>query len=430
MIDEGGAMTDWSVAPELAAGLGEPAATALAELAEATGRVYELDRWLGNGRSRARVGMVWETDHRAGSSRRLVLKRTAAGNPAERLAEVARQGNAYAEAPGEFAKAHLARPVHEARRVGDGGFLSFAEIAGDDIEQVEVLTVLLDAMLDGTAEPGCDAGMFARACGAVVGGVLGEWARRPRIAQERFTVEGFLRAHVLNQMAPGGRLHALSVEYSRDEIDVPGEPGPLPSPFALARGTYSGDTPLIPALVGRCHGDLHSDNVLVRVSPVIDGTDFHLVDLTLYEPDGPVTRDPVHLLLYLLARRMDVLSAAQQSVLIGALLTPERADTRLLPGWLAEVIREVDGASLTWLKGTGLQPEWRRQRLLSLAGCAMLFLGRASTRREDLGWFLRLAARAAAAFLAATTAASMRPGTPGGPATLDATARIPLEDVP
>ena len=169
---------------------------------------------------------------------------------------------------------------------------------------------------------------------------------------------------------------------------------------------------MIPALVGRCHGDLHTDNVLVRVGLVIDGTDFHLVDLALYEPGGPVTRDPVHLLLYILARRMDVISAAQQSVLIDALLAPERADAGLLPGWLADVIREVDGASLAWLKGTGLQPEWRRQRLLSLAGCAMLFLGRTSTRREDLHWFLRLAARAAAAFLAATTGMPLRRGTP------------------
>jgi hypothetical protein len=406
-------MTDWSVAAELAAGLGEPAVMALAEIAGASGRVYELDRWLGNGRSRARVAIVRETDRRTGSSRRLVLKRTAPGSPVERLAEVARQGDAYAGAPGDFAKAHLARPVHDAHRVGDGGWLTFAEIAGDDIERFTELTVLLNAMLDGAAEPGCDPGTFARACGGVVGGILSEWTGRPRIAPERFTVERFLRAHVLDQMAPGGRLHALSLRYASDEINVPGEPEPLPSPFALARGAYSGGTPVIPALVGRCHGDLHTDNVLVRVSPAIDGTDFHLVDLALYEPDGPVARDPVHLLLYILARRMDVLSAAQQSVLIDVLLAPERADTRLLPGWLADLVREVDGASLAWLKGSGLQPEWRRQRLLSLAGCAMLFLGRTSTRREDLDWFLRLAARAAAAFLAAPAAVPERPGTPG-----------------
>jgi hypothetical protein len=405
------------VAPELAAGLGEPAATALAEIAYASGRYYRPDRWLLNGRSRAKVAIVFEDDRRTGSSRRLVLKLTSPGDPVQQQAEVLRHRRACDEAPAAFVDAHLARPVYEPYQMG-GSWLTFAEIAGDDIERVEVLTVLLNAMLDSTAEPRCDPATFARACGAVVSGILTQWTGRPRIASEWLTVEQFLRAHVLDQMAPGGRLHALSLRFARNEIEVPGEPQALPSPFALARGAYSGATPMIPALIGRCHGDLHTDNVLIRVSPAIEGTDFHLVDMTLYEPDDPVTRDPVHLLLYILARRMDVISPAQQSVLIDALLGPGRADARLLPGWLADLICEVDGASLAWLKGTGLQPEWRRQRLLSLAGCAMLFLGRASTRREDLDWFLRLAARAAAAFLAepATPAAAM-PVSPRTPRT-------------
>jgi hypothetical protein len=204
-------------------------------------------------------------------------------------------------------------------------------------------------------------------------------------------------------MEPGGRLHEWAVRYGSARIAVPGEARLLASPFALALGTYPAAGGLaIPALTGRCHGDLHSDNVLVRVSTAIDGTDFHLVDLALYEDDGPITRDPAHLLLYVLARRMDVISAAQQSVLIDVLLDPDRADARLLPGWLACLIREVDGASLAWLKGSGLQPEWRRNRLLSLAGAAMLFLGRTSTRPEDKNWFLRLAARACTAFLDGT----------------------------
>jgi len=406
-------MTRSPVAPELAAGLGQAAATALAEIAETSGREYKPDRWLVNGRSRAKVVIVLENDRRTRASRRLVLKLSRRSDPERQPGDVLWHRQAYDTAPAAFARACLARPVYEPRRLSDGSWLTFAAIAGDDIERVEVLTVLLNAMLDhGTAEPGCDPGTFARACGTVVSGILNEWTGRPRIAPEWFTVDRFLRAHLLDQMAPGGRLHTLSLRYARDEIDVPGEPRPLPSPFALARGAFFGGSPVIPALIGRCHGDLHADNVLVQVSPAIDVTKFHLVDLALYEPDGPVTRDPVHLMLYILARRMDVLSAAQQSALIDVLVSPERADARLLPGWLADVIHEVDGASLAWLEGTGLQPEFRRQRLLSLAGCAMLFLGRTSTRREDLDWFLRLAARAAKAFLAAPKAQPVRPGTP------------------
>jgi len=401
-------MSHGQVAAALAAGLGGPAAAALAEFAQTCQRDYELDRWLANGRSRAPVAVVLESDHRTGSARRLVLKVTTAAQ-----AEVLRQHQARAQAPAEFADAHLARYAHEPQRVGDGTWLSFQDVAGDDIESVEVLTVLFNAMLDGSAgEARCDPATFAGVCGAVIGGILNGWTGRPRLAPERYTVARFLHSHVLDQLAPGGRLLALSARYDRDTIEVPGEPGPLPNPFALARGTYQGATPVIPALTGRTHGDAHGDNILVRVLPEIDGTDFQLVDLALYQPDGPVTRDPVHLVLYLLARRLEVVSPAQQSALITVLLDPQRADGKLLPGWLADLIHAVDGACLAWLKGSGLQPEYRRQRLLSIAGCALLFLGRTSTRPEDHGWFLRLSARAAAAFLSAT---------------LDATARIPHE---
>ena len=398
---------------ELAAGLGEPAAGALAEVAEVLGRDYGFDRWLVNGRSKAPVAIVYETDLESGGSRRLVLKVPTSEHPVPRWAEARGHREAYEQAPPEFAAAHLSRLITEPQRVGDGSWLVFQEIAGDDVDTVEVLTTLLNEMLDSGGHSGIDPGTFARACGDIVSGILNGWDGHPRIAEEKFSVARFLRRHVLDQLEPGGRLHLLSRQYPADEIDVPGEAGSMPNPFALARGAYYGDAPLIRALTGPTHGDLHTDNVLVRVAPEVDGADFHLIDLALYEPDGPVTRDPVHMVLYILARRMDTISPAQQTALIEALLQPHLAGRKLLPGWIADIIGEVDRASLAWLKGTGLQPEWRQQRLLSLAGCALLFLGRKSTRPQDHDWFLRLAARAAAAFVSLVPA---RPAQPDRPA--------------
>lgn len=395
---------------ELVAGLGGPAAAALAETAQVLGRDYDFDRWLVNGRSRAPVAIVRETDLGAGRSRRIVLKVPRAEYPAPQWTEVYRHREACAQAPKRFAAAHLARLTADPQRVGDGSWLVFQEIAGDDVDSVEVLTTMLNAMLDSPEldsprQSHIDPGTFARVCGEVVSGILNGWTGPARIAEQPFTVAGFLRRHVLDQMEPGGRLHALSQRYPGDEIDVPGEAAPLPNPFALARGAYYGDAALLPALVGRTHGDLHTDNVLVRVRPAVDGRDFHLIDLALYEQDGPVTRDPVHMVLYILARRMDTISPAQQARIIEALLNPGQGDRRL-PGWIADIIDEVDRAFLAWLKGTGLHREWRQQRLLSLAGCALLFLGRTSTRPQDHDWFLRLAARAAGAFM------SLRPPGP------------------
>ena len=386
---------------ELAEGIGAAAAQALAEIAEVFGREYELRRWLVNGRSRAPVAVVRETDHRQGRSRLLVLKVPTAERPMRPWSEVQRHLDAFTQLPDQprqFANAHLSRIAADPQRAGDGSWIVLQSIAGDDIERVEVLTVLLNEMLDEPGRARCTAQTFADCCGAVVSGLLGDWAGRP-YAPARLTVAEFLRRHILDQLEPGGRLHGWSAEHAGGEVEVPGEGRPLVNPFALARGAYFGADPVVPALVGRCHGDLHTDNVLVQVRPRLDVTRFHLIDLALYAPADPVTRDPAHLILYILARRMDVLSAQQRSAVIDTLLDPDASGRESLPGWLSGILAAVDGAFSAWLAGTGLQPDWRRQRLLSLAGCAMLFLGRKSTRDEDYPWFLRLAARAADKFV-------------------------------
>ncbi|WP_147317708.1 hypothetical protein [Streptomyces spongiicola] len=399
-------MEEGIVDAALAAGLDASAVEALRETAAVNDLDYKLDRWLVNGRSRATVAMVFENDRRMGRSLRLLLKVPATDDTGIRLTktEYALHSRAYAEASAEFAKAHLTKPAREPVRLGGGRFLTFQHVAGDDLESVEVLTVLLDSVLgtpsEETAGTACTSAEFAGICGTLVSGVLGGWNGRPLTARGELTVAEFLRLHIQDQLEPGGRLHALSREHRTDLIEIAGESRPLVNPFALARGALFGDRRLVRALVGRTHGDLHTDNALVRVRPAIDAAAFHLIDLALYESEGPVTRDPAHLLLYILARRMDTLSASQREALLDYVLAPDERLAGRLPNWLVEVITSLDRAFLGWLEGSGLQPEWRRQRLLSLAGCAMLFLGRKSTNREDHPWFMRLAARAADRFAA------------------------------
>lgn len=391
---------------ELAAGLGDRAALALSEVAEMTQRHYEHVRWLVNGRSRAVVAVVIESQDIPRKTRKLVLKSPVIDEGDIATAEFPRHHSAISEAPGDFAENHLCAPVNDPIRVGDGSWITFQEIAGKDIDAGEVLTVLLNRMLDrpGTrgdpdVEPHCDPGQFAAVCGQVVGGIMRDWVVDPLVAKPPMTVKDFLGRHVLDQMEPGGRLHHWSLEHPEDWVTVDGTADPLPNPLALCRGAFYGDKAFVRALVGRAHGDLHTDNVLVRVRPEIDGTAYHLIDTALYESDGPLTRDPVHLILYIIARSMDAISPLQQEALIKALVDPSPAPNHRLPGWLDLIVREIDRAALEWLTESGLQTEWREQWLLSLAGCSLLFLGRTSTRRQDLDWFLRLGAIAARRYM-------------------------------
>jgi hypothetical protein len=397
------AMTEY-VDELLAEGLGETATIALTEWCKMHGRRVWLVRWLVNGRSRAPVAVVGLKEDHAEAVRKLVLKVPTVTDGRIEQFEYARHISAVNQAP-EFAEAHLSKLVFEPVRVGENSWITFQEVAGKTFEKTEVLTVLLRRMLrienapedpDGVQKITCDPRTFAAACSRVVEGVLRDWAVKPNISsiKETMTVGEFVRLHIAEQLLPGGRLHQPADLHQGNEIQVEGEDRPLPNPFAVAAGRYFDGTSFLKPLVGKTHGDLHTDNALVRVRPSIDIDDFYLIDVALYEKDGPLTRDPVHLVLYIIARTMDRLSALERDALIDVLLDSPDAEADLLPGWLALLVSEVRERCLGWIEDSGFEREWKQQTQLSLAACALMYIGRTSTRDVDKHWFLRLAARA------------------------------------
>ncbi|MET9050436.1 NB-ARC domain-containing protein [Streptomyces bacillaris] len=389
------------VGPDLAAGLGPLSAQALHESATLLRRHYELDRWLSGGGDRVRSAIVFETDDQR--TTRLVLKVVPKGDGPLGEAAFARHRRAYDEAPVAFAADHLSALVNEPIRVDDGSWIVFETIAGDDSEDVEALGTLLRTMLGGPASLGgrtaCDPQEFVRACGQLVGGILDEWVERPRTAARPLSVADFVRRHLPERIEPGTVLHRLSATHTGDWITLDADGGRAPNPFALLEGAFYGDEVTVRVLAGKTHGNLRPQNVLVRVRPSLCGTLFHLLDLARYEPDGALTRDPVGLVLHIAEQALEVLGDLERSALIDALVQPEKGRLAMLPGWLAAVVTEVSDACARWLRGSGLQPEWRRQWLLSLVGTALRFTGAASDRPKEQDWFLRLAARAAGRFM-------------------------------
>jgi hypothetical protein len=419
-------MTDHAehVDSRLEDGLGPEVTAVLRDWAQLHDRYYALEHWLANGRSRAPVAVVIETDAHKRASAMLVLKVLTVRDGELRDLEYGRHRRAIAHAPA-FAKDHLTEFVHEAIPAGHQQWITFQRIAGETLGDTEVLTVLLRRMLgitaeaepSGTGRVGCDPATFAAACQHVIGGVLRDWAGDPFIpAAAPWGIPEFFRRHIGQQMEPGGRLHGWAQRHQGEEIQFAEEALPLPNPFAVAQGRYFADTTTVGPFIGRTHGDLHSDNALVRVRPALDTSMYFLIDTALYEESGPLTRDPVHFLLYVIARSMETISPAQQGPLIDLLLDPAGGPAPLVPGWLATLIGQIDAAIAGWVRSTGLEQKWRTQTLLSTSACAMLFLGRGSTREADKQWFLRLAARAAQRFAethpgaARASAASDAPG--------------------
>ncbi|MFI7662856.1 hypothetical protein ACIBTW_28660 [Micromonospora parva] len=419
----------------LADKLGAPAATALTESATLRGVRYRYAGWFVNGRSTANVAAVYEVGLRP--ARKLILKHDVADSAQLHRAEFARHHAALADAP-DFAERHLTAPDGEPIRVGDGSWITFQEVVGGSFVDYRVLSALLAGVpqakvagVDPRLVTPCDRGSFADVCTAVVRGLLAGWAGKPTLHE--MPVAEVLRRHLLHRLQPGQALHAEAARWPARWLVLAGEPHPLPNPFALVHDpVLTARLAPVQLVVGRAHGDLHPENILVRTE--FDPDDYHLIDLSRYEPDAPLTRDPVQLVLTILDRTMDERSDQQRELLLD-LLIGGAADARdMLPKWLPEFVDRVRDVQLDWIRPYGLIDEWRQQTLLSLSACALMFLARPTTAPAHREWYLRLAARAAAAYLASVDDTGVAPE-PGAATTIvtyraaDAGARVDTDPV-
>ncbi|CAO5150168.1 TIR domain-containing protein [Frankia sp. AiPs1] len=398
----------------LRAGLNPTAAAELENWCVQTGVSYRLVRWLTNGRSSAVVAAVVE-QHRHHGARQLVMKLDrAAGEPGEpRPGEYAQHENAMHDAE-QFARAHLSRPVREPVFGGEGWWYVFQSVAGGSLSDPVTLQTLLNAVLHPPRphrggdpahaggrrplfpSPRADAATFAAAGADVVRSTLAEWSGPLRLPE--LDVPTILRRQLGHRAEPGGAVHRLAQAHPGATLTVEGEDRPLPNPFSLLFDEDRCAGTQLMTFLGRAHGDLHVENVLVPASLREIAASYQLIDLARYSPDAVLTRDPTHLVLHVLARTLSELGPQGRTAAIDMLLDPEH-DGALLPTWMASFIVAVRAAAEDWARASSLVEFWREQVPLSLLAGALTCLVRPSTRPEDHAWFLRLAANAAATIL-------------------------------
>ncbi|BCJ75421.1 hypothetical protein CS0771_49650 [Catellatospora sp. IY07-71] len=369
------------------------AAEALWRFAVQSGTAFELARHYPNARSGAVVCAVREHRRHAGV-RKIILKLDTVRDAARAHGEYVQQQSAVHEG-GDFARRHLVQPAREPVWADGRLWFTFQELATGEatdmgLADLEVLTALLDA-----ARTGSDEDALPTACAHIVRSVLGDWAAHRDT--RTMDVPAFLRLHVRDRLDPGGDLHAMASARTAAALDLPDEPGPLANPLRLVTDSTMTAGRRVVAVVGKAHGDLHTENVLVPVRPVVAPDGFRLIDLMKYGSAAPLTRDPVHLVLYIVARSLAGLAPQAREALFGVVLDPATAPSGPVPGWLYRTVVGVHAAAEGCARS--LIDEWREQAILSVLGNALIFVGRASTRDEDRDWFLRLAARAADAYL-------------------------------
>lgn len=368
------------------------AAQALREWAVQSGYAYELSRFYPNGRSGAIVCAVLE-HHRFGPTHKIILKLDRIRDADRRHGEHLRQEQAVHESP-TFARRHLVLPVREPARATDELWFTFQKLATGSPTEVGLSDLDVLATLFDEARTGGSPDLFADTAAGIVRSVLTEWAS-PQTAN--MTVPEFLGRHLLHRLDPGQELHPLSLAWPDPTIVVPGEALPLANPLRLAVDPAMTGRRQIRAVLGKAHGDLHMENVLVQVRPTVSVADYRLIDLMKYRAHAPLTSDPVYLVLHAVARSLGGLSPQARESLLELLLRPAAGFDATLPAWLGRLVVNVHAAAEDC--AGSLIEEWREQTRLSLLAYALILTGRPSTRREDRDWFLRLAARAAQAHL-------------------------------
>src|SRR5262245_17782857 len=109
-------------------------------------------------------------------------------------------------------------------------------------------------------QTGCDRHTFAGVCAAVVDGMRRELAVHPDLEPREATA--FLESHFGERTRPGGRLRASEHDYPDPLLMLPGENRPLPNPFRFVFQPPPYLSTEVPAIIGRAHGDLHTENLL------------------------------------------------------------------------------------------------------------------------------------------------------------------------
>ncbi|MEU6657951.1 hypothetical protein [Streptomyces sp. NPDC046821] len=260
-----------------------------------------------------------------------------------------------------------------------------------------------------------DPDRLANACKTIWRRMLLGWTG-DEYDSEPTTVAGLLTRELGDGFKTGGWLHSWARTrglLTPDLLELPGESEPLPNPWRLfAEGTPA-TRRKIHCLVGRTHGDLHGDNVLVPVyDGIVEADHFRLIDLATYDGRAPLSRDLATLLISLCWREIGESSAGTQSTFLTYLERDKRGKRRDggMPGRVRKIIDALREPAFQFVVDKHGDPEqWHTQLKVSLLAQAMLHSAYESGTPDARRWCARLAGRLTRVLLVPPAPEAARP---------------------
>lgn len=348
-----------------------------------------LEQWLTGGRTAAQVAVATVTGEGI-PPRRLIVKLCppADGAPREPLSHRA----ALREAPREFREAHLVTQPFDPLFLESDWWVMFQDVAGGSLRRMRPIAALVDSeALPTVAE-------------VVITALLEGWNPTPQLL--RTPPRQFVRSIIGARYDGDGTLHRFSDEAGIDSTHEAVGFGSglrlLPNPLNWL-STSAEEVGSLLALTGNGHGDLNLNNVLVELGVGVDAASFRLIDLSTYSGEAPLTRDPCHLLLAVVAEHLHEFTNTQRLALFESVLgawkmpgdgfLPDQPDSLRLTG-LNRVASAVAEPGRVWAARSGFEDEWRDQSLLTLVGIAAFYATLGALTADQRRWFFELSCRA------------------------------------
>lgn len=290
----------WESMPDLAAGFHSLPAEfqEVIRLAQARYNVSVTPlQALTGGWSGASIYLVSVAFHESQRVEHLILKLDHKNEKA-RSDEITRHQDALRLSPPGFASQHIARMLFE-RVEQDGAVAIFYDIAGQSLQQFRPLSAFESQSQLET--------LFVEACRRL----LSDWNAGGEFRQAvlpQYLLEQWLGFRI----KPGAPIEHFLQDTCQVPVDMPGmlvQDTLLPNPLIYARdASLWGSVRPIDVLTGLQHGDLNTNNILVkfnRAGKSIEG--FYLIDFALFKEQMPLLFDLRYLeMSYLLFKQAQV----------------------------------------------------------------------------------------------------------------------------
>jgi hypothetical protein len=374
------------VDPRLASVFGDDLAAAVLAWQQEFDAHVVLQRALDGGYTRARVASV-VVDFVDGPVHKYVLKGIPAGDRGLREGDA--HGKAVSSGPAEFAQRHIVGQPYPPQISPDGGAVLFQEIAGGDLSTFRPLAGLYDS------------GELPSVVARITRLLLEEWAPDPTI--ETMTARDCVRTQLGRRGGPGDALDrwgsAIGKGATSPWLRFEADGVALPNPLVWLSETPDGEPQLL-VHRGRAHGDLHLDNIFIRISPLVEADSFELIDLSEFDDRAPLCRDIPHLLLATIGRHLAGMPTRRRRLLAGRVLDAATG-TPTGPGTLAgqgleRLTDKLLCAGDDWASSQAMLDDWRAQQLLGVIAAALIQASVSVHQPEIRWWFFELAATALA----------------------------------